>query len=197
MSSKLMKNIKDRSKPNDKIYTPPQIVDLMLNYLDEETETILDPCRGGGAFYDKLCPERRLWCEMEDARDFFSFENKVDTIIGNPPYSILTKWLDHSYDIAQKKIIYIIGMYSLTPARLTRAEKKGFYVTNLLLTQVPTWFQRSYIVFFVKVDKPEKISFEFMNLGNKCLYCGYPCGGMRGPNIKHCERKAIDLECYY
>ena len=50
MSSKLMKNIKDRSKPNDKIYTPPQIVDLMLNYLDEETETILDPCRGAGAF---------------------------------------------------------------------------------------------------------------------------------------------------
>ena len=197
MSASLMKKLKDRSQPNDKIYTPPQIVDILLKYIDPDSQTILDPCRGGGAFYDKLPSEKRLWCELDEGKDFFAFKRNVDTIISNPPYSQLTKWLDHSLTLAKKQVIYIIGMYSLTPARLERAEKKGFFVSHILLTKVPTWFQRSYIVVFTRGHKPEKISFDYVNLGNKCLYCGQPCGGMRGPKIKHCKRKAIDRECYY
>ena len=152
MSAQLMKNIKDRQKPNDRIYTPPAVVDIMLKYV-EEGETTLDPCRGQGAFHNKLEGD---WCEIDEGKDFFEYNSKVDTIIGNPPYSILSKWLDHSYTIAQKKIIYVIGMYSLTPIRLERASNKGFNLTHLILTKIPSWFQRSYVIVLEKIPNKSR-----------------------------------------
>ena len=68
----------------------------------------------------------------------------------------------------------------------------------MLLTKIPSWFQRSYIIVCEKLEEePETIIFKSINLGNKCLYCGQPCGGMRGPNIKHCKRKSNETVCRY
>ena len=197
MTAKTMKNIKDRVKPCDVVYTPEKIVNIMCLDIDP-TETILDPCRGQGAFYEYFKNERKYYCEITEQKDFFDYKEHIDCIYGNPPYSILTQWLKHSFTIANKKVKYIIGMYSLTPARISMAEDHGFYLTDIILTQVPSWFQRSYIVTFEKLNsRPEKIKFQSLNLGNKCLYCGFPCGGMRGKNIKHCKRKMTDLICSY
>ncbi len=40
-------------------------------------------------------------------RTFFSYEKKVDWIIGNPPYSIFEEWLRHSFEIADE-VAYIL-----------------------------------------------------------------------------------------
>ena len=195
MTSKIMKSIKERK--NDIVYTPQKIVDIMLKDCNVD-ETYLDPCFGEGIFYNSfpVDKDKKYFCEInrEQPIDFFEFKQKVDNIISNPPYSKLTKWLEHSFKIAKKKVRYIVGMYSLTPARLTMAEKQGWFLTEMILTQVPTWFCRSYILTFEKLEsKPDSIRFESVNLGNKCLYCGKPCGGTEG----HCKRKIGDNKCYW
>ena len=192
-----MNSIKLRQKPNDKIYTPPKVVDIMLNFCGYNSgESVLEPARGLGAIYDKLS-EPKEYCEIEMDLDFFDYNKKVEWIITNPPYSILDKWFKHTYTICNK-FCYIIGMYSLTPKRIEVMNKNGFYITKMLLTKIPSWFQRTYIIVCEKLDKePENIIFKSINLGNKCLHCGQPCGGMRGKNIKHCKRKANENECRY
>ena len=196
MSSSVMSGIKNRKNANDIVYTPQKIVDIMCDDIDCEM-SILDPCAGKDIFYNTFKNTQKYKCEIEKGNDFFDFDNQVELIYGNPPYSILTKWLEHSFKVATKKIKYIIGMYSVTPCRLDLGKKYGWCVTSLILTQVPTWFQRSYIITFEKKECDKMILFDYINLGNRCLYCGCPCGGSRGENIRHCKRKMSDTECSY
>tara|TARA_R110001632_G_scaffold63407_2_gene151653 strand:+ start:725 stop:1318 length:594 start_codon:yes stop_codon:yes gene_type:complete len=197
MSAKAMNTIKNRPKPNDKIYTPPKVVDIMLKFCNyKQGDLVLECCKGKGAIYDKLS-EPKQYCEIDEGLDFFNHHKKVDIIISNPPYSILDNWFKHTYTLCNK-FCYIIGMYSLTPKRLQVMNENGFYITKMLLTKIPSWFQRSYIIVCEKIEQePENIIFKSINLGNKCLYCGQPCGGMRGKNIKHCKRKANETICRY
>ena len=197
MNSKIMNNIQKKINKNDIVYTPQKVVDIMIKDIDIN-DSIIDSCKGRGAFYNSFKNNNKYYCEINEGKDYFDFTDKVDLNYGNPPYSILSKWLEHSYKITNKKIKFIIGMYSLTPVRLKKAEENGFYLTELILTQIPTWFQRSYIITLEKLDKkPNKINFDSLYLGNKCLYCNQPVGGMRGKNIKHCKRKLTDVECSY
>tara|TARA_R110000824_G_scaffold67001_1_gene173625 strand:- start:884 stop:1477 length:594 start_codon:yes stop_codon:yes gene_type:complete len=197
MSVKTMNSIQSRQKPNDKIYTPPKIVDIMLDFCDyKEGDLVLEPARGLSAIYDKL-KEPKEYCEIEENLDFFDYNKKVKWIITNPPYSILDKFLKHTYKLCEK-FCFLIGQYSLTPKRVEVMNNNGFYITKMLLTQIPSWFQRSYIIICEKQDKePSNIIFKSVNLGNKCLFCSQPCGGMRGKNIKHCKRKANENKCRY
>jgi hypothetical protein len=79
----------------DVVYTPihvsKQIIDFVKPY-----GICLDPCKGDGAFYDYL-PEGSKYCELKEGSDFLHFEEKVDWIIGNPPYSIFEDFLRHSF----------------------------------------------------------------------------------------------------
>jgi len=192
-----MNSIKHRKKPNDKIYTPSKVVDIMIDFCEyEEGDLVLEPARGQGAIYDKL-KEPKEYCEIDEGLDFFDYNKKVDLIITNPPYSILDKFIKHSIKLCNK-FCFLIGMYSLTPKRIQVMNESGFYITKMLLTKIPSWFQRSYIIVCEKLDKePENIIFKSISLGNKCLYCNQPCGGMRGENIKHCKRKSNETVCRY
>ena len=197
MTSKVMKSIQKRVNPNDKIYTPLKIVDMMLEFCDYKPgQSVLDPCRGLGAIYNKLA-EPKFYCEIEENKDFFDWNKHVDIIIQNAPFSLITKFLIHTMKHCNKFCI-IMGQYSLTPKRIEIMEEHNFFITKMLLTQIPTWFQRSYIIVAEKLDhKPKHIIFKSVNLGNRCLHCGCPCGGMKGQNIKHCKRKAHETSCRY
>tara|TARA_R110000764_G_scaffold82616_1_gene163022 strand:- start:52 stop:645 length:594 start_codon:yes stop_codon:yes gene_type:complete len=197
MTSKVMNSIQSRENPNDKIYTPPKVVDIMLKFCGyEEGELVLEPARGLGAIFDKL-KEPKDYCEIDQDKDFFDYNKKTEWIITNPPYSLIDKFLKHTYTLCEK-FCFIIGCYSLTPKRMETMNSNGFYITKILLTQIPSWFQRSYIIVCQKLNnEPNNIIFKSINLGNKCLYCECPCGGMRGKNIKHCKRKANENECRY
>tara|TARA_R110001599_G_scaffold83386_2_gene224120 strand:- start:1031 stop:1615 length:585 start_codon:yes stop_codon:yes gene_type:complete len=194
MSAKLMKGIGNRQKPNDKIYTPPKVVDIMIDFCGyKEGDLVLEPARGQGAIYDKLS-EPKEYCEIEMDLDFFDYNKKVDLIITNPPYSILDKFIKHTIKLCNK-FCFIIGQYSLTPKRIDIMKEEGFYITKMLLTKVPTWFQYSYIIVCEKLEEePETIIFKSINLGGRCLYCGKSCGG--GGKTR-CKRKAVDTVCRY
>ena len=104
----------------DVVYTPDWVARDMVEYF-KPTGRILEPCMGDGAFMRHL-PENTEWCEIERGRDFFAWHEPVDWIIGNPPYSVFSKWLGYSMEIANH-ICYLIP--------LTRLFNSGYFIKRL------------------------------------------------------------------
>lgn len=93
--------------PKDVVYTPDWVVRDMVAFFNPGGR-ILEPSKGDGAFLRHL-PQNTEWCEIYENKDFFAYTNQVDWIIGNPPYSIFTKWLEHSFSVANE-IVYLIPL---------------------------------------------------------------------------------------
>lgn len=96
-------------------FTNVAVVKTIINHFKPEGK-ILEPFKGDGAFYNHL-PIGTLWCEINEGLDFFNFNDKVDWIISNPPYSNLTDVLKHSFKIADNTVFLIplSKLYSSAP----------------------------------------------------------------------------------
>ena len=88
----------------DIVYTPEWVARDMVFYF-KPFGNVLEPCRGDGAF-TKFLPHAE-WCEIQEGRDFFQWNTKVDWIIGNPPYSAFGKWIYHAMSVAEN-IVYLV-----------------------------------------------------------------------------------------
>lgn len=94
----------------DVVYTPEWLARDMVSYF-KPSGKCLDPCRGGGVFFD-LLPSGSDWCEIAQGVDFFKHTSPVDWIIGNPPYSCLLEWVRHSMTIASD-IVYLVPLHRM------------------------------------------------------------------------------------
>ena len=106
--------------------TPVETAVDVINHFGP-TGTILDPCRGTGAFYDNFPTTcQNDWCELSEGKDFFDYNDKVDWIVTNPPWSKIKPFIIHSMTIADD-IVYLISInhYS-TKARLRLIHENGF-----------------------------------------------------------------------
>lgn len=84
--------------PSDIVYTPDYVAKHIVKTLSPAGRC-LDPCKGDGAFL-KFMPEDSDYCEIREGKDFFLYNEKVDWIIGNPPYSIFENFLKKSFEIS-------------------------------------------------------------------------------------------------
>jgi len=92
---------------SDIVYTQNKISKHIIDFLKPKGK-ILDPCKGDGSFFNVFpTTETNLYCEIEEGKDFYAFNEKVDWIIGNPPYSIFKDWLKHSFNIADN-VSYLV-----------------------------------------------------------------------------------------
>ena len=61
---------------------------------------VLDPCRGDAQpFYKVLLKQPRCsvdWCEIGEGRDFLRYNQKLDWIISNPPWSKILVFIKHA-----------------------------------------------------------------------------------------------------
>lgn len=89
---------------NDIVFTPELVAQKIVEHYSPNGK-ILDPCMGEGAFY-KYLPEPKDWCEITKGKNFFDYNEQVDWIVSNPPYSNFDKWLDHSFNLAEN-IVYL------------------------------------------------------------------------------------------
>jgi len=89
----------------DVVYTPVSVAIDIITWLSP-SGVCLDPCKGDGAFLHNL-PIGSKWCEITEGLDFFDFNEEVDWIIGNPPYSIFEDWLRHSFELAPN-VCYLV-----------------------------------------------------------------------------------------
>lgn len=98
---------KQSATPRDVVFTPSEVSKDIIDYFDL-SGVLLDPCRGDGSFFGQFpvhCEKR--YCEISEGLDFFAFDERVNWIIGNPPYSIFGDFLRHSFDIAEN-VVYLV-----------------------------------------------------------------------------------------
>lgn len=96
---------------NDKCFTPTDVAKHLIAMLPiSKEDTLLDPFRGCGAFFDNFpdCKSKN-WCEIDDGINFFDYQTKHDWIISNPPYSIFDAVLDHSFKLANN-VVYLVPL---------------------------------------------------------------------------------------
>lgn len=168
------RNIKSRSNANDIIYTPLSVALKMIDMCDiTENMLVLDPSKGAGVFYNNLPKCNKDYCEIEEDKDFFLYNKKVDLIIGNPPYSLWDKWLEHTMKLTDK-FCYILGCFNFTDKRLRDIINKGYGVTKFHLLKIDWWFSPSYLIVF------EKNKTSIITVENKTVMC-YICN-------KRCKR---------
>jgi hypothetical protein len=151
-----VRQIKERQTPHDKIYTPVDVARLLIDMTDiKESDIVLDPSKGGGVFFDNLPPCReKYFCEIDDGVDFFEFNKEVDIIIGNPPFSMWSRWLNHTVTLKPRKIAYVFGMLNLTPLRLKLLKENGYVLSKIHITTVNTWFANSVLAVFERDGVP-------------------------------------------
>ena len=159
-----MPNIKDGFH-----YTPIEITKELIKDIDFiDNETVLETCRGGGAFYDIL-PDNveKDWCEIDMGRDFFQHTTTTDISIANPPYKIegmkkpIVKWMDHQFSITKKECWLLLNgkcWSSMTPNRLNKWKSLGWNLCYMRVLSIKKWYGRYYWICFSKT-KPSIIQF--------------------------------------
>lgn len=125
-----------KDNPSDKVYTPDHIVDEVMEIFNPQIgdeELILEPFKGGGAFYDKF-PSRCLkeYCEIDEGVDFMGYTKRVDWIITNPPYSIFKEILPHCLSLADEIVLVIpVNKILSSMPRLMDIVKSGHNIKHI------------------------------------------------------------------
>ena len=122
-------------KESDLVMTPKSLAKTILDYLPLHGK-VLEPCRGTGSFYNQY--DYYDYCEITEGKDFFAYDEKVDWIVSNPPWSIYREFAQHSYKIADN-IAYLITInHDLAlKARLRDMEAAGFGIKEIILVDAP------------------------------------------------------------
>ena len=159
--SKITKNIKNRENPNDVFVTPIGLALLHINSVEAKAGEIwFDPFKNSGNYYENFPAENKHWTEILEGKDFFEFNEKVDIICSNPPYSIIDSVLEKSIQLQPRIISYLIGFQNLTTRRMEMMEEAGYKITYFHLTKVWRWFGMSLIITWQKTDKPSIVNFD-------------------------------------
>ena len=122
---------------SDLVMTPDLLATQIINHFNP-TGTILDPCRGEGAFYNNYPKDcKKDWCELDEGRNFFNFEGKVDWIITNPPWSKIRQFIEYSTKIADNVVYLITINHMFTKARLRIIHNAGYKLKEFYCVPFP------------------------------------------------------------
>ena len=78
-------------------------------------EVWYDPFRNNGSYFNQFPADCvKEWSEIEDGRDFFDAEGKVDVICSNPPFSLMNECLDKCVQLQPRVISLLMGCLNLT-----------------------------------------------------------------------------------
>lgn len=139
---------KKNTTTNDNVMTPSWLAEKIVEHF-QPRGVILDPCAGDGAFTSAMADLKALgyYCENREGAacyngcDFFDMPapeiRQVDYIVSNPPYSILTPWLEHSFKIAENVIYLVQATSPFFTARRRLAAEHGFGIREMLYLNCP------------------------------------------------------------
>jgi hypothetical protein len=160
--SKISHNIKKRENPNDVFLTPLSLVKIHLDLIEpyiKENDKWYDPFMATGNYYNSFKTNHKCFSEITMDKDFFTFDEKIDVICSNPPYSCIDKVLQKSVELNPRVISYLIGFGNLTAKRIEYMNNKGYKLVVFHLTKVWKWYGMSLIVVFTK-EGTNCISFD-------------------------------------
>lgn len=160
-------DIKKRDKANDIFITPLSLVnnhiDLIQHHIHDNI-ILYDPFFGTGNYYNSLkerFPNNLIkFTEINMGTDFFEFNEKIDCIVSNPPYSLIDKVFQKSCDLQPNIISYLIGYLNFTPKRIEYMNSRGYFIENIHLCKVYKWFGISSIITFSNLINDNCITFD-------------------------------------
>jgi len=129
----------------DLVMTPhPLAAAIIAHFSVQMSGTVLDPAKGGGAFFDQLPNHVTAeWCELAEGRDFLAWTRGVDWVVTNPPWSRLRAFTRHAMDLTDN-IIWLAPLVNLTTkARLRDMRDHGFGIAELVLINTPREWPQS------------------------------------------------------
>ena len=175
-----------RRRKNDTIFTPKPLALRMIEVCNITPEMkVLDPCYGGGVFYENFPECNKSWCEIDKGKDFFDETDRYDLIIGNPPFSMFSKWLQQTVKLTDR-FYYIFGAMNFTDYRITEISKLGFNISRIDSFTVDYWFGGGFAVMFER--RPDSIISVFGRFC--CDVCGKRCNrGTTGFSFNECSPK--------
>ncbi|NJL19363.1 MAG: hypothetical protein HC901_03615 [Bdellovibrionaceae bacterium] len=83
------------------------------------------------------------WCEIKEGRDFFEWEEPVDWIITNPPWSQVRAFLGHAMEVADHIVFLMTVNHAWTKARVRDVRTRGFGMREIALLDMPPEFPQS------------------------------------------------------
>ena len=106
---------------------------------------VLEPCKGSGNFVKalRINGNNVIWCEIEEGKDFFDFNEKVDWIITNPPYSKMRKFIQKSMEVSDNIVFLTTINHLWLKARLRDIKEANFGIKEILLFNTPKNFPQS------------------------------------------------------
>ena len=145
------------------MFTPEDISkDIILQLPINKNDTVLEPFKGEGSFYNQLPECKKLYCEKDENINFFDWQDKVDWIVSNPPFKILVDnkptnglipIIEHSMTITSKGFGYLVNnrlFNALTVRRLRLWKNKGFCISYIKVYEIKKWFGRYFFILFEK-----------------------------------------------
>ena len=125
-------------------------------------QSVLDAGSGKNkVWFNNLQNEKKFECELEDGNDFMDWSQKVDWVIGNPPFHISWKFTEKAMEVAEFGIAWLVNNQALnshfTPRRIELMKSKGFYLQKIQVVADKRWFGRYYYLIFTK-DQNEFLS---------------------------------------
>ena len=144
-------DIKNRETPNDVFITPLDLAKKQIDMIEYEPHEIwYDPFRNNGSFYNQFPNDNKVWSEILDGRDFFEFNEKVDIICSNPPFSLFLKIIEKCIELNPRVISFMFSAHNLTPKRLEIMEEAGYGLTKMFIFKVRKWYGITYVLQFEK-----------------------------------------------
>ena len=153
------------------MFTPLDISkDIISNLSIKKTDTVLEPFKGAGSFYNQLPNCKKFYCEKDENINFFDWQDKVDWIVSNPPFKILVDdkptnglvpIIEHSLKITNKGFGYLVNhnlFNALTVRRLNLWKASDFTITYIKVYEIKKWFGRYFFILFEK-DKKSILNF--------------------------------------
>ena len=149
--------------------TPIELAKKLINIIPLVAgDKVLEPFKGEGAFYDHL-PEfvEKDWCEIQQGRDYLSYDKPIDWVLTNPPFRLETttgkkenaffKLLEFYATRVNKGVAFLgnaVCFGSLTPIRLKKLKEMGFHLQGYTVCNVKKWHGRYYWLVFTKTPNP-------------------------------------------
>ena len=189
----LLKTVnKSRNAKSDIMYTPTVVAKRMIQMCEiTPDQSVLDPCYGGGVFYENLPVCDRHYCEIEKGYDFFDERRQFDLVIGNPPFSKWYDWIRHTASITDR-FCYIIGSLNLTSNRVNLIHELGFSIVKMEIVTIQYWFGQNFIILCERTAIPSLLSVMIPAMV-KCEECGKSCP-RRSPNMNVCANKPLPIQ---
>ncbi|NJK92876.1 MAG: hypothetical protein HC904_14275 [Blastochloris sp.] len=125
---------------DDVVQTPVEMAGRLVRHFQPKGR-ILEPCRGEGHFL-QFMPEAE-WCEIKEGRDFLEWDQPVDWIVTNPPWSKIRVFLQHGMRWSDNIVFLLTINHIWTKARLRDMQTAGFGLKEICLLEMPESFPQS------------------------------------------------------